>query len=1039
MSALQRATLATTRPGMSTSTFRRVRLLLALFILVAAIAFPAASHQMSFADEVDNPTEVQLQHLIDSDKSGKWLPLIRWDIPTIFTHADSGWFDTGKLLRAAPTSITNVLLEFGDSLWQTSVSLVVQSLSFNMWEVGGATVDNAVGSLVGGLLGVGGTASIIFLLLVSAIVSAVWKGRKTGSMTSAAKEIGAKIVLLAAVTMMAVGATNSTTIEKAYNSDPSSRYQVEYTGSPTGEPCIGNYCPGKFSPGWLIMTAQSAANGLLTGDYLTSVVDSIQGPDGDSGTNLTCDALIDEMHEKYAASVKNSASSGYANIPLLISQMWEDSGLQVWRYTQFGMGDEREKLDKNAYCRLREFQSTNHNPSELLRLTQDASGASGGDAGSIAFNPGPRDDRTSASVMGWVICDPVTGGLRPEAREFYDPKKEGADGPAQHCTNWYTDSTDRSRGHTDALYFGSDDTPEAGYGWDIDDDTEAYGFLMQFHGFEISSQMGVAAIYSLSSLTILGVFGMVALLGIFAKVALFVIAGLGALLLLIAFVPGVSPGEKAKELGVRTLGMVLITFLITVLLSILAMITRVLATVGESLFGGFMIAKIAWIAISPFLALLVLNWVFKRVLKVSSPLSLSGAMAWGSNPSAIGKSLMTGAAAGVGSFAGSRGGVASALRRQATSFARDTRRMRTFAKHARSAGGAMDMQPRRAQTGLRSSRAGAAGAGAAAGAATGAAGATATAGLGQKALGLQERLREQGRPISDTAAAAAAHAGHRYGQMSADEQNTARGRYLHARSQGRARWRAAKGATLDHSRSSMTAEDAATLRGRMGHHAKGALAAAKAQGGKLTSTVKSLGRRPGEQPENAPSIGERSKRALYQARAWMGDNKKAVATGVGAAAVGSLFAPSLAGVAVAGAAGTFYKKRREEGRRLFGRESITSDIEPSTSKADVLHAMQNARMDKAADDHDFNASLDGREAPPEPAGADETWTDGNPPSGGGGPAPDTGRGSAGPEEVGEPFSPTPPPRQRQPRRAPLQDRQQQRPTPNQQRRGPKPQ
>ena len=675
---------------MSTSTFRRVRLLLALFILVAAIALPAASHQMSFADEADNQTEVQLQYLIDSNESGRWLPLIRWDTPTIFTHADSGWFDTGKLLRAAPTSITNVLLEFGDSLWQTAVSLVVQSLSFNMWEVGGATVDNAVGSLVGGLLGVGGTVSVIFLLLVSAIISAVWKGRKAGSMTPAVKEIGAKVVLLVAVTMMAVGATNSTTIEKAYNSDPSSRYQIEYTGSPTGEPCIGNYCPGKFSPGWLIMTAQGAANGLLTGDYLTSVVDSIQGPDKDSGASLTCDALIDEMHERYAASVKDSASPGYANIPLLISQMWEDSGLQVWRYTQFGMGDEREKLDRNAYCRLREFQSTNHNPGELLEVTQDASGASDGDAGSIAFRPGPRDDRTSASVMGWVICDPVTGGLRPEAHEFYDPGKKGEDdGPVQHCANWYTDSTDRHRGHTDALYFGSDDTPEAGYGWAIKDDTEAYGFLMQFHGFEISSQMGVAAIYSLSSLTILGVFGMVALLGIFAKVALFVVAGLGALLLLIGFVPGVSPGTKAKELGVRTLGMILITALITVLLAILTMITRVLTAMGESLFGGFMIAKIAWIAISPLLALLVLNWVFKRVLKVSSPLSPSGAMAWGSNPSAIGKSLMTGAAAGVGSFAGSRGGVASALRRKATSFARDTRRTRTFAKHARSAGGAI--------------------------------------------------------------------------------------------------------------------------------------------------------------------------------------------------------------------------------------------------------------------------------------------------------------------------------------------------------------
>ena len=77
----------------------------------------------------------------------------------------------------------------------------------------------------------------------------------------------------------------------------------------------------------------------------------------DTGDPLSCSAFTANMRANYQDLYLSGPASLGASVPLVMSQMWENTGLMVWVNSQFGAGN---PYGPRVYCHVLEDRIEHH-------------------------------------------------------------------------------------------------------------------------------------------------------------------------------------------------------------------------------------------------------------------------------------------------------------------------------------------------------------------------------------------------------------------------------------------------------------------------------------------------------------------------------------------------------------------------------------------------------------------------------------------------------------------------------------------------------
>lgn len=162
---------------------------------------------------------------------------------------------------------------------------------------------------------------------------------------------------------------------------------------------------------------------------------------------------------------------------------------------------------------------------------------------------------------------------------------------------------------------------------------------------------GIAVLYLLSSAIIFAIFTAMGVSILIAKAALMLMMLALGLMLVPAIVPGVNTGEKFKKVFITLIGFSGVAAVMMLAVSVVTIISKVMVDVGVGILPSNSSFSVLWAGIAPGATIIGLNMLLKKI-GMPSPLSVKGALSWGSNGGSMLKGAMAGAAAAKAASAG---------------------------------------------------------------------------------------------------------------------------------------------------------------------------------------------------------------------------------------------------------------------------------------------------------------------------------------------------------------------------------------------------
>lgn len=560
--------------------------------------------------------------------NSKLLLLNRWrDATANFQNKYDMWA-IGDLMNAASrTMIQGNIMAVGNGLW--TVSQWVADLAINLEPINilGYQMDK-VGATLGQAM-LNPTSGVALIPLILVVVTLLWmfgSWRKAGPGGSSVlfKRMAGLVATISVFTVMVVGAQASTSDAQ------------------------GNYKPGVGSPGWVVTVANDAlstAASVPAGAVLSVVRSETQGTldnsitTGTSNANL-CGETVKYIDGRYLSSVGDSAiQTPQIALVQTMDSMWRTTGLQTWKSAQLGTSSYADA----SYCRLLEYWT--QTPASAALMFKSATGipaSSNKDTGQLVWTA-QGGEQIQRMMVGWAACEPADRASGTwKLRSGWD-KLSGI--AADECQKWW------NKKPTDKEFEGGF---SVGYGMsDIDTKTEnvttnkdgVVDYLASLNGANAAGQVFPLIMYALSALIMMIVFFGMAIAVVIAK--LFVV--LGTITILPILILSLFRANGFEQLGAATkqfIGSMMFAALALVLLSVVVLTTYIMVQFGNNAFGAGSVMALGWAGAAPVLSIVALNMVFKKVLKMPSPMSMKGAMAYG---------LASGAAGGaVGGFVGGR-------------------------------------------------------------------------------------------------------------------------------------------------------------------------------------------------------------------------------------------------------------------------------------------------------------------------------------------------------------------------------------------------
>jgi hypothetical protein len=340
---------------------------------------------------------------------------------------------------------------------------------------------------------------------------------------------------------------------------------------------------------------------------------------------------------------------------MIMSTLWEGTGLKTWRTAQFG----NSGLDDNTYCHLLDWNSG------VPVMGNEAADASDAGASSVrgtmarfwgangysvtnyfsqAWQPTDNVSR-DRSMIGWSTCRLNNMTASPGDPNSWTIQANFKDGDDEHkvskedCKNWFMEGGDVPG----AMNWpsGASDVQDR-----IPSDLKLRDYILTLHGNYNFQGMTSVFAYNLSALAMLGVFGAIAISIIVAKIAMVIMIITAFFLVIMCLLPSAGT-DKLSGFVKMLLGMNIFVFGIQMIFALVAVLSNMLQGLGATFLGGDgSLVATFWTGLSPLMAVYLLHMMFTKVMKVPSPFKLSAGLAWGASTAAVGGA----AAAGVGSL-----------------------------------------------------------------------------------------------------------------------------------------------------------------------------------------------------------------------------------------------------------------------------------------------------------------------------------------------------------------------------------------------------
>jgi len=535
------------------------------------------------------------------------LPVNRWHDATTRLHSRLGqnaWDDIDAKIQRNGTY--PVLMSLGNSMWAGATSMTSAAVKMDVVAAAGETADKAAATVGNSLI----SSGIVALIAIIAIVSALWKAAR-GQGASPWMSMAKTVAIVGVFVAMMNGASASTTV-------------------------AGAFVPGTFSPGWFVVTTNEVIASLASAPAVAlSVTDGSAGftyaPD--STGDLSCREYVTYLKQQYAPG--DAASKMTKSIPLVMSGMWEATGMEVWGAAQFGANN---PYGDYMYCRLLELQA-GETASQQRYLASKASnnpaaaytGDKASAVGSMAWQPSSGDE-IDRMMVAWAECRPNPAGDWTLAAGWEKASSSNGIATSSSCKDWWTQNAAYLPGSGTAF-----DDKGSAFQWASSQDVlsgtvdapEAGNFVLTLQGQDSASAAPLAMLYSYvaSSLIMMVIFGMIAVAIVVAKITAIVMMVATVFVLLMSLWPGKDTSTVTKFFA-KYVGMSLFVFGIQLIFALITLFTSVLIKAGNDMFGAGSMMAMIWTGMAPVIAVLAIHQIFK-LLKIPSPVSVSGAKQWG--------------------------------------------------------------------------------------------------------------------------------------------------------------------------------------------------------------------------------------------------------------------------------------------------------------------------------------------------------------------------------------------------------------------------
>lgn len=685
--------MSTVQSRTETRWWKPIAALLVSVVVVLTLAGPATAGAGDVSTTTTTHTSASAaasQHgtacaATEVDTSGS-LPVTRWAEGTEF-HDRLHAMQPGDIVKNLQRQgIVSSMFGVGNMAWSLTTGASEMAINFCLLDKVGGTVDNVAAKIGSAMMGSG----IVALLVVASVVVFLWRvGRSQGGGANTAELLKKAVVLgMIAVMIGGAGLSKGGGAEKS----PGATYQ-----------------PGPGSPGWFITqidkVVASSASLLANGLQEQSIAGAETGPAGRGG--MGCSVYVDSMKDLYKKQFgKNYATNAGATVPVLLSSMWETTGLEMWKQAQFGqqnIGTYKYKqggvtyerpygFGDLMYCRMLDLnvaakrhptgKEGDNSVSAIMAnarykgdkvLDRSFHGLTPRDSGKSKERPWHTDGynlawRYSANnkvkdrfFVGWAACTaPSVAGPKndPGARLVHARDGHASDTDLRdNCQKFFYDV--HQSGEETYWDGGGNSLGLGAFDWDEADDdisqtgtsAEAEDFLLTLHGSRQSGGIVSGLVYMTSSIVVACVFILFAIAIMIAKIAAMMMM-LGIMFVLVITLAPNTSMSKVTDFAKQYLGLSLFAWGAQLLMSLLAVITALLIDVGNQVVpggpGGLM--ALAWVGFAPAIALFCMHFIFKK-LKIPSPVSMTGGMAWGKMAAA---GAVGGAAVAGTSMVGSR-------------------------------------------------------------------------------------------------------------------------------------------------------------------------------------------------------------------------------------------------------------------------------------------------------------------------------------------------------------------------------------------------
>lgn len=556
------------------------------------------------------------------------LLLNRWrDATANFQNKYDMWA-IGDLMNAASrTMLQGNIMAVGNGFWTVSQWVADLAINFEPINMLGAQMDQIGATLGQSMLNPTSGVALIPLIVIVVVgiwMFASWKKAGSGATGMLFRRIAGLVATMAVFVVMVVGAQNSTTTAG------------------------GQYKPGVGSPGWIVTIANdslSTAASVPVGAVLATVQSQTSGTINNSITNGTGpNNLCAETVNKYDEWFRTSAGPTALATPRIalvqtMDSMWRTTGLQVWKSAQLGT---REYADY-AYCRLLDnwTQTPATNASSFSAATTIP--ASSRENGQLVWTASSAE-QIQRAMVGWAGCEPSNrAGGQWQWRSGWNQLSGTA---GDECQKWWNKKPgEEFEGGLSVGYTMNDVEQKTKDIANASQQAKIQDYLASLNGANAAGNMFPLLMYAASAFIMMFIFFGMALAVVVAK--LFVV--LGTITILPIMILALFRTNGLEQLGAAAkqfIGSMLFAALSLVLLSVVVLTTYILVQFGNGSFGAGSIMALGWAGAAPVLAVIALNMIFKKVLKMPSPMSMKGGLAYG---------LASGAAGGaVGGFIGGR-------------------------------------------------------------------------------------------------------------------------------------------------------------------------------------------------------------------------------------------------------------------------------------------------------------------------------------------------------------------------------------------------